>query len=1116
MKFLVNSLLLISAMATMMCCKQTPPAREARYSNEAQDPNALFKRLDKAQTGITFENDLKENNDINYLTYFYLYNGGGVATGDFNNDNLPDVYLSATMGENKLYLNKGNMQFEDVTEKAGVQAKGGFKSGVTLVDINNDGLLDIYQCRSGQTATDCNDLLYINKGNMTFEESAAKYGIQDQCATNSVNFFDFDHDGDLDFYMLNYPTDFNTVNSLRMQQELGGGVHRVTTPNNPFESDRFYQNNGNNTFTDISAKAGINNRAFGLSTAITDINHDGYMDIYVANDYAEPDMLYINNKNGTFSNQIEAYFKHFTNNSMGTDIADINNDGLVDVSSLDMLPEDNYYQKELMTSMRKDRYSSLVKYGYGKQLMRNMLHINNGNGTFSEIGKLSGVANTDWSWSILMADYDNDSWKDMFITNGYYRDFSNLDYVNFTMDSVRKVGSKSKDINDYLNLLPSHKVKNYMFRNKTDLTFENVATNWGFNDKTFSSGAAYADLDADGDLDLVINNQNELAYVYQNQTREQNKGNYLQISFSGAPNNTTGIGATALIRSGSNIQYQELSPTRGFFSSVEPILHYGLGQLSMVDEVQITWPDGKIQSITNVQGNQRLVAKYADAKIGAFPKATPSAAIFQDIAKGAGLDFMHHENEFDDFNREFLLPHKFSTQGPHISTADVNGDGFDDVFVGGAAGQAGVLYLQSKSSTFKASSSATFETDKGLEDVSSTFFDADGDKDLDLYVVSGGNEAPAGTAYYQDRLYINDGKGNFAKSTTALPALTNSESSVSAHDYDGDGDLDLFLGGKITPAAYPRTPNSTILQNNGGIFKDVTAQVAPDFAQVGMVSDLQWIDVDGDKKDELVAVGEWMPITIFRYDGTKFQNITSSLGLDQTNGWWNCVCAADFDHDGDLDLIVGNEGTNTRLSASEKEPLEVYAKDFDKNGSIDPLIACYLQGKSCPLVQKDDLMKQIPSLKKKFLHYYTYAIASITDLYDASELQSGIHLSANTLRTSYFENNGGKFILKPLPILAQISITNGVLCKDFNKDGNLDILLVGNSNYAEVETGPYDASNGCLLLGDGKGGFATALNRNIGLWANKEARDVLSITLANKKQAIVIANNNDKLQLYSF
>ncbi len=1099
-------------------CKNTTSNSDVvRYSNEPASPDALFKRVPKEQTGITFENSINEKVEFNGLDYDYLYLGGGAAVGDFNNDGLQDLYFSCSMGTNKLYLNKGNLQFEDVTEKAGVAAKEGIKTGITLVDINADGLLDIYQCRSGTKPSERSNLLFINKGNLVFEESAAQYGLLDQCATNSANFFDMDNDGDLDVYLINHPINFKTVNSLRLQQDTKGGVHRITTPEDAYESDRLYVNNGNNTFSDISKQAGIINRAFGLSTCVSDFNNDGYKDIYVCCDYAEPDIIYINNKNGTFSNQIDTYMRHFTNNSMGSEIADINNDGFPDIASLDMASEEPYYQKILMTSMRKDRYAALVKYGYGKQIMRNMLHINNGNGTYSDIGQLAGIATTDWSWAVLMADYDNDGWKDMYVTNGFYRDLTNLDYVHFTLDSIRKSSAitTQEKLDAYYKLIPIHKVHNYMFRNKTDLTFEDVSMNWGFNDKTHSNGAAYADLDNDGDLDMVVNNQNDYAYVYQNQAREKNQNNYLQLSFEGMKNNPQGIGAKALLRNGTNIQYQDLTPTRGFFSSVQAILHFGLGKESTIDEIQITWSDGKIQSLKNVTANQHLVLHYSEATVGKFaPMVAPSTPLFKEVTGTMGLDFVHQENDFDDFNREFLLPHKFSTQGPHLSTGDANGDGLMDFYIGGALNQTGALYLQNSNGSFKRNAVATWEADKACEDIGSLFFDADGDKDLDLYVVSGGNELPNGVGNYQDRLYINDGKGNYTKSADALPTLHNSEANVRAFDYDSDGDLDLFLGGRVTPERYPTTPPSVLLQNSGGKFKDVTSQVAPTFANVGMVSDLTFADIDGDQKAELIVVGEFMPISIFKYDGTVFKNITDASNLNATGGWWNTISTGDFDHDGDLDLVVGNEGTNTRLRASEKEPINIFAKDFDNNGSIDPLIACYIQGKLCPLPQKDELLKQLPSLKKKFLRYHSYASSTMKDIYSESDLNSGIHFQTHTLASCYFENQGGKFVMRPLPIPAQISITHGILSQDFNQDGNLDILLVGNSNYAEVETGPYDAGNGCLLLGDGKGNFSFQRNLNTGFWAMKQARDLAVIPLANKKNLYLVANNNDKLQAF--
>ena len=1083
----------------------------AKHSAQKQ----LFQRLDNSVIGIDFQNQIVQNGQMNTFNFTYLYNGGAVALGDINNDKLVDIYMVSTNGANKLFLNKGNLKFEDITVSAGVAAAEGTKMGVTMVDVNNDGYLDIYQCRSGIDPKYWNNLLFINQKDNTFKESAIACGFNDNAPSNSANFFDYDNDGDLDMYLLNHPINFETVNNLRISQQPDGTIKKIQLPEQAFESDKMYKNNGNGTFTEMTVQAGVVNRAFGLSSAVSDFNGDGYMDIYVCNDYAEPDFLYINNKNGSFTNKIEEYMPHHTNNSMGSDLADINNDGMIDFVSLDMLPEDNARQKILKTSMQKERYNILVKYGYGKQLMRNMLHLNTGNG-FSEIACLSGISATDWSWSPLVQDFDNDGWKDISISNGYFQDVNNQDYMNFTLDSFKRAtNGKIDNVNmvAFEKIIPKAKLRNYLYRNNGDLTFEDVSEAWGITEKTFSNGSAYADLDNDGDMDFVVNNIQDLVSVYENKSRQElATNNYLQINFEGNPKNTKGVGTKVRLLYDGKQQYEELEPTRGFLSSSEHLLHFGLGSQQKINEIQVTWFDGKITQLKDVAVNQRLTLKYADAKVGKFPKET-FVPIFTN-ANNLGIDYKHVENDFDDFNREFLLPHKLSTQGPCLATGDVNGDGFDDFYIGGATGSAGCLYVQNANSTFAKASAATWETDKNYEDTGAIFFDADGDKDLDLYVVSGDNVNVAGTPLYQDRLYMNDGKGNFTKNTNALPNVTSSKKAIVAVDYDKDGDLDIFLGGRSNPGRYPTAPTSYILQNNSGKFKDVTASVAPDFQNIGMITDLASADLDKDGSSELIAVGEWMPLTVFKYDGSKYRNATEIFGFGETTGWWNCLKINDLDNDGDMDIVAGNFGFNSRYQANATQPLQVFYKDFDNNGSSEPILAWYKQGKCYPVALRDEFVKQMPSFKKKYLHYRDYGQATVNDIF-GSDLANAQNFNAKTLATTYFENLGnGKFTAKVLPIEAQVSPVFDIAITDFNNDNIKDLILVGNSTAEWTETGPIDASNGVLLLGDGKSGFTTKRNIEISFWANKEARKIGVIALANKKQLFLVANNNDAVQVF--
>ncbi|MBI5915539.1 MAG: VCBS repeat-containing protein [Bacteroidetes bacterium] len=1113
-------LLLFCIIITFACKKNE--AGPATATESVPPADVHFELMPSDKTGVKFSNNIIETFETNILINSYLYNGGGVAVIDVNNDELPDLYFSATQEPNRLFLNKGNFQFEDITEKAGVAATSGVKTGVTVVDINADGFQDLYVCRSGMEPTaDRANLLYINNGDLTFSEKAAEYGLDDRSASNHANFFDFDLDGDLDVYVLNHPVAFQDVNRASVRQE-GSEYVRNTEPLDQWESDKFFRNDGIGHFTEVGKRAGISNRAWGLSATVSDFNQDGYPDIFVGNDYIEPDFLYINQAGKGFVDESERYLRHTSNHTMGVDIADFNNDALVDIVALDMIAEDNQRQKELMTTMTTDRYNNLVRFDYGHQLMRNTLQLNTGaapgeGAPFSEIGVLAGMWATDWSWSPLLADFDNDGLKDLYVTNGYRRDVTNLDYLTYTVDSVMKIGglksSNFKSMDEYLKLIPSHPLRNYLFKNTNGLNFQNVSYDWGLGQTSFSNGCAWADLDRDGDLDLLVNQIQGDVLVYQNKSAGMSGANWLQVTLKGSAKNPAGTGAKLRIRlGGGKIQYQELTPTRGFFSSSEHLLHFGLGTENAVEKLEIRWPDSKVQAIENVPVNQRLTLNYADARPGQWEKLPQPAPVFQ-AAKAMGIDFRHVEDEFIDFNRERLIPHKFSNLGPSIATADVNGDGLTDFFVGGARNQAGALFLQQKNSTFQRAPGAAFEADRAFEDMGCTFFDADGDKAPDLYVASGGSTYDAGSANYQDRLYLNDGRGNFTKAPVGvLPNITASGSCVTAFDYDKDGDQDVFVGGLVTPGFYPKATQTCLLQNNGGRFTDVCAEVAPVLSQIGMVNDLLWADLDGDKNEELIVAGEWLPVTVFKNQGGKLTDATARFGLENTNGWWNCVQAADLDGDGDLDLVAGNLGLNSRLKASETEPLRLFSNDFDKNGSLDPVLAYYNHGKLYPLPLRDMMVKQMPVLKKKFLYHRAYGEATLADVFPKKDLDAAQQFEAKTFATTYFENRNGKFVAHSLPVEAQFAPCNQIIAGDYNADGHPDLLLVGNSYSSDVETGRYDASNGVLLIGDGKGNFTAVPNRYSGFWATKEAMDMATVKLANGKTLYLIANNNDVME----
>jgi hypothetical protein len=1101
--------------ATWFSCKQGANQQSSESSTVNHGPKR-FELLDPAQTGLNFSNSFDETGEHNYFKFNYAYIGGAVGVGDFNNDGLPDLYMVATMGENKLYLNKGGFKFEDVTANAGVGAAQGIKLGVSIVDINNDGWLDIYQCRTGATPEERGNLLFVNNHDGTFTESSKQYGLDIRWPSTQAYFFDYDLDGDLDMYLLNQRTDFEHALNVVAKKE-GDKIVHVVQPQNEYDSDRLFKNNGNGTFSDVSKSAGISDQGFGLSAVITDFNRDGYPDIYVANDYVEPDMLYINNHNGTFTDHIYDYMRHTSFFSMGTDMTDINNDGFLDLISLDMNGATNFRQKVLSTMMTPERYQMLVNYGYGHEFGRNMLQLNNGNGTFSEIANMAGMANTDWSWTPLPYDFDNDGYKDLFITKGQRIEVTNQDYINFTLDSLMKTtGGKLDDIGGYLKKIPSVFLRNYMFRNKGDLTFEDVSDAWGFETPVMSNGAVQVDLDNDGDLDLVVNNSFSPAFVYKNKTVELGEGHYLQIQLEGSPKNINGIGATVLAVAGDQKYLSEAQPCRGFLSTNSNIIHIGLGKATQVDQLTIQWPDNKVQTLEHVPANQRIHLKYQDAKPGPsiFKSLAPVAApMFADITKTSGIKFLHRENEYYDFNRERLIPHKYSNIGPGLAKGDVNGDGLEDFYIGGAFLQTGALYIQDKQGKF-AEITKPFSADTSHEDTAAIFFDADGDKDLDLFVVSGGNEVPVNSPMYQDRLYINDGKGNFQYDPARIPVEGASGSCVAAYDYDKDGDLDLFVGGGIVPGQFPTAPFSYIFQNNGsGVFTDVTQSVAPEFRQIGLVTSVLFADLDKDGQDEMLVTGEWMPIEVFKYKGGKFVRATKDFGLDQSNGWWNCLIQADFDGDGDLDLVAGNLGLNTRYRASAAGPLRLYAKDFDNNGSIDPIMAWYENGLYYPVPFRDPLIKQIPSLKKKFVRYTPYAKATIEDVYPKDVLATAQLLQASELRTCYFENVNGKFVARPLPFEAQIAPVKCILAKDVDGNGTTDLILTGNDYGPEVETGRYDAGNGLILLNNGKGIFTPVSPAASGFYTSKDARKMVEIKLANGKTAILVANNSDAPQL---
>ncbi|WP_339712556.1 VCBS repeat-containing protein [uncultured Kriegella sp.] len=1064
------------------------------------------------KTGITFKNILSETEEFNILTYGYIYNGGGVSVGDINNDGLQDLYFTGSMVGSRLYLNKGDFEFEEIAQKAGVFAEGLWNTGTTMVDINADGLLDIYVCRSAaKDDFKRKNLLFINNGNLTFTEKAAEYGIDDAGYSTQGAFFDYDRDGDLDLYVVNHSTqEFASFRQIN---------NNLKSHRSPAYEDRLYKNE-NGKFINVSDEAGLvsNVLGFGLGVAISDINDDDWPDIYISNDFNEQDYFYINNQDGTFTESLQQYIGHTSHFSMGSDIADINNDGYPEIMTLDMLPEGNYRSKMVSGPDNYDKFMVLLNNGFYHQSMRNMMHLNNKGKSFSEIGQFSGVSSTDWSWASLFSDLDNDGYKDLFITNGVKRDYTNMDFMNFAVQekmNENKTGVEMA-ITNLLENIPATIEENYTYHNNGDLTFSKVSAEWGLNQESLSNGAAYADLDNDGDMDIIVNNTDTEAFVYRNNSNIHLKNNYLKINLKGEGKNTFGIGAKVMLQIGDQTLSQEMMPTRGFQSSVDYNLVFGLGNAKTIDALKIIWPNGNIQLLQDVKPNQQLTLYQKDALNSETLKNTPSKSYFTDITQDGVFQFVHKENEYIDFKREQLLPHKLSTQGPKLTKGDINNDGLDDIFIGGSKGSVGKLLVQSKSGKFSSSSENTFSEDAQSEDLGTLFFDADGDGDQDLYIVSGGNDFDKKAPELQDRLYFNNGHGQFKKKIAALPSMLTSGSCVASGDIDNDGDLDLFIGGRVVPGRYPTAPKSYILANDGkGNFTNVTATINEAITNIGMVTDALWSDFNGDGQDDLIVVGEFMGIRAFENNNGKLIELTEESGITNSQGWWNTIKSGDFDNDGDLDYIAGNFGLNSQLKASVTEPVQLYAKDFDGNGSIDPILCSYVQGENYPVFSRDDLIGQLSGLKGKYVNYSDYADQKITDVFSPEELASASLLEAKTFATSYMENLGNnRFKLTPLPVPAQFSPVYGILVQDIDGDKNLDVVLAGNFFGTRVKYGRYDANRGVLLKGDGKGGFSPVNNLESGLNISGEARDIETLILSDNTEIVLFVRNNESIQVY--
>jgi len=1090
--------------------------------------NTLFTQLSPEESGIYFSNDIHDNDSSKSFINEFGYMGGGVGIGDFDNDGLKDIFFSANQVSSQLYINKGNNKFQEITKDAGVSTSV-WATGVSIVDINNDGYDDIYVCVYGKTLIErAKNLLFINQKNLTFLEEAENYGLADTSYSTQAAFFDYDKDGDLDMFLSNYLIGGNNANYIIPRDTSGRSV----------ANDRLYRNDGDTLklghpfFVDVSIQANIKDDGYGLGLSVSDFNNDGWPDVYVANDFISNDNLWINNKNGTFTNCIAKALRHQSYSSMGADAADINNDGLTDIVTLDMLPEYNKRKKESFFFMNYERYQSERLRGYEPEFMRNMLQLNNGNickndtclPFFSEIGQLAGISATDWSWSVLMADFDCDGWKDIHMTNGIGRDFINADFIEFSNQifaSSLDKKEQQKAIKKKLASLDHVKLNNYLYTNNRNYTFSDASERSGIDEASMSNGAAYVDIDNDGDFDLVVNNINKEAFVFVNNTIEEKKvsnPHFLSVVLKGDTLNSQGFGTKLLLYQKGSLQVQEQNPYRGYCSSVDQKLIFGLGGNDKIDSLVVLWPNDKKQIINNIQADTTIAILKKNALDFPYHNVQQPTTLFSDVTFASNILYRHEDNEYNDFANQRLLPQKFSQLGPFMAAGDINGDSATDFFIGGGFSKSGQFFSQTKNQSFV----SKFLTDsvKMEEDMDCSFFDADSDGDADLLITYGDVIQQENSVHYKPRLFFNDGKGNFSLKSEAIPAsVTTIAGCVSTGDYDKDGDLDIFIGGRVSKN-YPLPPASFLLQNNKGLFTDVTAKVCPALQKPGMITAAVWTDFDNDKKIDLIIAGEWMPLRFFRNENSSLIEVTNENGLSNMNGMWRSLAASDIDRDGDMDIIAGNLGLNCTYHVSPQEPMQLFAKDLDGNGSIDPIFFYYIKDKDgkrklFPGISKSQFADQVPAIKKQFLYTKDYAGATFDDIFPKNRRENLMQLRCDETRSCYFENLGkGKFKKHVLPMEAQFAPVNAIVCDDLNGDGYLDILLAGNEYQADVITGRYDASYGCFFKGTGNKTFQFIPSVKSGFIINGDVKDLQVVRLSNGSKLILAAVNNDSLRVF--